>query len=1278
VGLLDRIARLVRRYRTVERPRTEADDYRRCRFETMEGRRLLNADPIRFGGTYVEEDSGSDSHGDTFEITFLGGAPGTQLTRVEINGDQSEPGFGDDDVFFDSKSSGLGADQPFDFQILSLQTKDPTASVSANVQDGTTLLVLNFDKFQAGDKFVFSIDVEEVELFDPKETDLAKINEGMDPITSGVEFQSSKLTGFFQAPHYFDASGTSEYLNLYDNQLAGKGLNLAADNAGGKRDRSAGTALQLVQSPLPIAIAGTVFVEKNLDLKQDAGEAGLSNVEISLWQKQGDAYVFTGHTTRTDSNGDYEFGTGLGMLPGTYQVRETQPAGLFSVGAIPGTVDGQTSGVTVAGNRDILTDIEIPLGDQRSINNDFSEAEPAGISGFVYHDRSNEGLRAPGEEGLAGVSVQVVPVNTIVPQNTVTVQTDVNGHYEAPNLSPGTYRIVEVSQPTGYFDGLDTPGQVDGASVGNAVNPGDRLDNIQLLGGQVGMEYNFGELAPASIRGQVNLTDKDGNCFMPGVPARPIENVLMRLLDAQGQQVAETRTNADGEYEFTGLRPGTYTVVEVTPAGLIDGEELVGSVGADTRGQLNGNDRMSGIVLGPDQHGVGYNFCEHEPSTISGFVYHDANDNGQREPGEGPVNGVSIELFDQDGKKVGTTTTNSDGFYEFVQLSAGRYQIVEKQPNGWYDGKDTAGTVDGANVGVAGNDQLSEVQIGWGQTGSDYNFGELLPGSIAGRIHLDTNGNCVFDPGELPLGGVTVQLLDSTGKVIGTTQTNDGGQYEFTNLAPGTYGVRELQPNGVFHGGQLAGSAGGNDSQTDVITGIAVGSGQTLVDYNFCEEPPSTLSGLVFSDPNGDCVFNPGDTPLSNVTIQLLNAQGNVIATTLTDANGRYKFEGLAKGTYSVRELQPTGLFHGGQTAGSNGGIDTLSDLISQISIGAGQNLVDYNFCETPPSTLAGMVFVDPNGDCTFNSGDSPLSNVTIQLLDAQGNVVQTTLTDADGKYKFEGLAPGTYSVRELQPAGLFHGGQTAGSNGGIDTLSDLISQISVGAGQDLVDYNFCETPPSSLSGLVFLDPNGDCTFNPGDTPLENVQIQLLDANGNVVGTTSTDADGRYKFEGLAPGNYSVRESQPAGYYHGGQTPGSGGGATPQADLISEILISGGQDLIDYNFCELSPSSLSGIIFADPNGDCVQNGGEIGLSNVTVQLLNAQNEIVATKLTDNEGRYKFENLAPGVYSVRELQPASHFNGGHQAGSGGGDASTISARRRPPSCLVLCSRTALPL
>ena len=55
--------------------------------ELMEPRLLLSAQPVFVGAVYIEEDLGNDLHGDIIEISFEGGAPGTQLTQIAISGD---------------------------------------------------------------------------------------------------------------------------------------------------------------------------------------------------------------------------------------------------------------------------------------------------------------------------------------------------------------------------------------------------------------------------------------------------------------------------------------------------------------------------------------------------------------------------------------------------------------------------------------------------------------------------------------------------------------------------------------------------------------------------------------------------------------------------------------------------------------------------------------------------------------------------------------------------------------------------------------------------------------------------------------------------------------------------------------------------------------------------------------------------------------------------------------------------------------------------------------
>ena len=196
-------------------------------------------------------------------------------------------------------------------------------------------------------------------------------------------------------------------------------------------------------------------------------------------------------------------------------------------------------------------------------------------------------------------------------------------------------------------------------------------------------------------------------------------------------------------------------------------------------------------------------------------------------------------------------TTDSAGFYKFTNLAAGNYAVVEIHPVGWLDGKDTPGNLGGVAAVSPPGDMISQIMINWGQMGTEYNFGELLPGSIArprpcrraARIATSTIRTILLE-------GVRIDLLDGSGNVIATTLTNADGEYSFTGLRPGTYSVREHQPAGYFDGGERVGTAGGTaDIANDTDSAdIALGSGVNGVQYDFCEKLPASISGRVIAD----------------------------------------------------------------------------------------------------------------------------------------------------------------------------------------------------------------------------------------------------------------------------------------------------------------------------------------------------------------------------------------------------------------------------------------------
>ena len=439
-----------------------------------------------------------------------------------------------------------------------------------------------------------------------------------------------------------------------------------------------------------------------------------------------------------------------------------------------------------------------------------------------------------------------------------------------------------------------------------------------------------------------------------------------------------------------------------------------------------------------------------------------------------------------------------------------------------------------------------------------------------------------------------------------------------------------------------------------------------------------SISGYVYEDCNVNSVKDSPDVALSNVTLtlyELVDGQyQNTGLTTTTNSAGYYKFDNLFSGTYQVVETQPQGYDSVSANAGyiqENTAIRSTVlnvNCIYQITLEAGQNSIENNFGEYIPNSLSGHVYYDQNNDGLIGDPgiETRIEGAKITVTNLDDGTVYTDTTDENGFWFVGGLTPGRYEVTEEQPDGYIDGLDAAGNLGGTphNPNEDWINNFSLTSGMEGVEYNFGELKKSCIKGIVFLDSNQNDIFDDGDKLLQDVEVQLLDANGNLLMTKTTDSDGKYSFCFLEPGTYTVREIYPDEYIHSGQIEGTTGGKT-DIGLITDIPIVVNESSYENNFWEVLPGMISGYVFEDgaaiepdANGkfpdqyvvkDGVKKNDSVPIAGVTLGLYNLDGTVPITDeygnpritTTDENGYYEFTHLTPGSYAVLEIQPTGY-------------------------------------
>ncbi|MEM1180398.1 MAG: carboxypeptidase regulatory-like domain-containing protein [Acidobacteriota bacterium] len=641
----------------------------------------------------------------------------------------------------------------------------------------------------------------------------------------------------------------------------------------------------------------------------------------------------------------------------------------------------------------------------------------------------------------------------------------------------------------------------------------------------------------------------------------PLDDAVVYLYDAFGNRLETTYTDVAGRYRFDGLFGRDYRLTIRHP-------ETIDAVWPDHSCHSGDCNPLAGeTVFVPSEQVVsGIDF----DLALLGSIEFEVRDALTGDP----VFVNRLEIYDENGLQVSSSSGHilrvgglASGTY-FAKASDTAYlsQLWEDIP--CPEGCDpTTGT---------------PVEVVEGETARLEM--ELTPnGRVSGRVTAADAG------GGLELGWVRVTSVD--GSFWRSSFVFGNGEYAVVGLPPGRYQayatVWDFFPlawDGVPC--PAAGCSAVGD-EIEVLPGVEV------EDVDFALVRRAVVEGTVREAGTG--------SPVEGATLYLHPEDGSSASIEYSDADGHYRFVSLEAGTYFL-------------VASSEAHLDELwldlpcEDQACDPATGTPIPALDGTVV-TADFELDRQPFL--TGVVTEEGDDRPLRDISVVLYDGQGEFLDRSSTDADGRYQFDDLEVGNYfllaSGYDRHIPVLFGGVSCFGGvpNGCVPTDGTPVAVTSSGG---VADFDL--PVGGEITGFV-QETGGDTTFN--------TTVQVYDGEGRLAGSDYSD-DGVYRILGLEEGAYFAVTTAPLHFNRvWDDRPCELETCDPTTG--TPIPVARGELISGIDFVLPGRGWIFGRVLDATTGEPVSPAG-------VVQLYDAAGLPVAT---DSQSSFSFRELDEGVY-----------------------------------------------
>lgn len=843
------------------------------------------------------------------------------------------------------------------------------------------------------------------------------------------------------------------------------------------------------------SFSGKVFEDVNNNGVMDEDEPGVAGVSLLLKGKK----TRQSYELVTDESGLFTFS---GLAKDRYTFSAVLPDGMLY--ARYSKTGGDLRSVFTGEN--LVREFPVGEGEQ-VVSKNVGVIQMGAIEGRAFLDLNYNGYYDEGEPGYANVVVEAIRISN--GDSYGKTQTDADGVFVLDNLRGADYRLRAILPEDGSFFTL-TPGEAT-ENANRLQQRGERRESgvepISLQSGQT-VSVLIGVAQGATVRGTA-FVDADYNGRLDA-KEKKLSGVQVLAVNEDGETVATAATGSDGDYTLRGLTPGSYTLRFKCAVGMgftrlrpeLDGGSYVAEL-------LDGYGFTQPLEIAMGDALENVNAGMLPASTVTGFLFNDENDNGLWDEGETGMTSARVRLLSSDGEVDLIRSVEEDGTYLFEGVTPGQYTATYLLP----EHVEMARTAENGNA--ASQTVTAAFQV---EMGSEYVCplaGAVELGSFSGVLLADGSGQGIAE--------ATVTLTpDRSSAEEQIVATNREGAFLIEGLRPAEYRLTIELPEGwIFSGKSVdALTLAPTDRQT-LSCDWAVLTGREKIEIGAVR--PASVSGEIWLDENQNGKKEDGEARLSGVSVELRNSVTGDRAAVCVSTESGFRFDNVRPGEYKVGFRLPEQAEPAEEAAASFRLVGSGMER-QGVTVKEGDDVVGLSAGLVSRTSLGGRLELQVKGE------KSPAAGVKLSLrLAGEDAPLQTTLSDENGAYRFDGLWPGEYVIESELPDGTIFVRQNDPNYADGATIIETSDGVGGQSGivvlemaRHQLELNVLLIQPARVGDQVWLDENGNGLIDGGEALLPGVRIRLL-SEGETAYETVSDAWGYYLFDQVYPGTYTLQ-----------------------------------------------------------------------------------------------------------------------------------------------------------